>query len=160
MSMIMQWSGVSGEQVAALLTASSEDLWEWLESEAGLAHTFDLDKAWHGVHATLTGTDWASDTVLGQAVLGGTEFGEDDGYGPPRHLPSAQVAEIADALDQLGTERFAASIDLALLRRLDIYPSTWDDPAEVTWLTESFEILRAGYRPFADQGLDVVVTLT
>jgi len=151
---------VRSEQIDALMTASSDELWEWLESDDGLANTFDLDKAWHGVHATLTGTGWGSDTVLGQAVLGGIEFGEDAGYGPPRHLRPEQVAQIAAALDELGTAGFAASVDLALLSRLEVYPSVWDDPAEAAWLVESFEVLRAGYRSFADQGLAVVVTLT
>src|SRR5262245_15364829 len=39
--------------------------------------TLSLDKAWHGVHYALSGTVEPGDSLASQAVLGGTEIGED-----------------------------------------------------------------------------------
>ena len=44
--------------------------------------SFSLEKAWHGVHWVLTGTVEPDGSLLGGAVLGGTEIGDDfSGYG-------------------------------------------------------------------------------
>ena len=43
----------------------------------GKRRSLSLDKAWHGVHFLLAGTVEPDGALLGQAVLGGTEVGED-----------------------------------------------------------------------------------
>src|SRR5690348_17381755 len=73
----------------------------------------ELDKAWHGVHYLLCGQAEPGETILSQAVLGGTALGDDDegfsGYGPARYFTAAQVAELAQALSRNELELEAAS---------------------------------------------------
>src|SRR5262245_58137806 len=46
----------------------------------------DTDKAWHITHFLLTGEAWGGAEPLANAVLGGTEIGDEDvGYGPARY---------------------------------------------------------------------------
>lgn len=59
--------------------------------------TFRADIA--GVHYLLTGTAWDESTMLGKAIMGGSEVGEDLGYGPARLLPASVVKRVAAALD-------------------------------------------------------------
>jgi len=49
-------------------------------------HSVSLDKAWHGLHYLLCGALEPAPGPLGQAVFGGTEIGEDQGYGPARYF--------------------------------------------------------------------------
>ncbi len=66
--------------------AADPDLFEVLLDDDPSDEFLDLDKAWHGLHWLLTGTADDTDTPAGQAILGGTEIGEDKGYGPSRLL--------------------------------------------------------------------------
>src|SRR4051812_40770621 len=59
----------------------------------------DIDKAWHAIHFLLTGTAWEGEPPLDFLAIGGTEIGEDLGYGPARGLVSSQVRELATALE-------------------------------------------------------------
>jgi len=57
-------------------------------------HSISIDKAWHGLHYLLCGAPEPVAGPLGQAVFGGTDIGEDQGYGPARYFTPTQVAEI------------------------------------------------------------------
>ena len=87
----------AGEALLALL---EEHLRPPAGSElSGKRRSLSLDKAWHGVHYLLTGAVEPDGTLLGQAVLGGTEVGEDfTGYGPARLFEPDVVAALATAL--------------------------------------------------------------
>jgi hypothetical protein len=107
-------------------------------------HSVSLDKAWHGLHYLLSGALEPA-CPLGQAVFGGTEIGEDGGYGPARYFSPAQVAEIADALQSPGLEReLHARFDAAVMTELGIYPGTWETD-DHDWLIEAFQTLRGFY---------------
>jgi hypothetical protein len=59
-------------------------------------HSVSLDKAWHGLHYLLCGKLEPAPGPLGQAVFGGSEIGENRGYGPERYFarrrsPRSQV---------------------------------------------------------------------
>src|SRR5262249_14901755 len=99
----------------------------------------DVSKAWHGMHFLLTGTAWEPKPLLGLAVLGGEECGEDTGYGPPRFLDVGQVREVAAALARFSIDKAVAKHSLADLDDAEIYPSNWQDdsPGRVEWLVES-----------------------
>lgn len=136
---------------------------EWLEGQALDAPTVDLDKAWHGVHHALTGSAWEPGGELGGVVLGGTEFGEDFGYGPSRWLSTQEVSRLAAALEAMSPEAFAARIDLAAMARDDVYPAVWDRAEEADdlreWLLDGFGMLRAGFSAARDAGDGFVVSL-
>jgi hypothetical protein len=66
----------------------------------------------HGVHYVLCGEAEPGVQLLSQAVLGGVELGDGEGfsgYGPPRYFTAAQVAELARALSQPELESEAAA---------------------------------------------------
>jgi len=121
---------------------------------AGAHRTLSLDKAWHGVHYLLTGEPEESTG----AVLGGTEFGEDEGYGPARYFTPAEVEQLAHALDAPTTaDEAAARYDGDRMLALSIYPGGWDNADEREWLLGSLAQLREFFRDTAAAG-DAIVT--
>src|SRR5262249_21658351 len=80
------------------LRQSPSEVSEFLraESEADDSVRYlEIDKSWNGIHYLLTGHAEGGSGPLSMPVLGGTEFGEDVGYGPARFLLAAQVQEVA-----------------------------------------------------------------
>jgi len=121
-------------------------------------HSVSLDKAWHGLHYLLCGAAEPAPGPLGQAVFGGSEIGEDQGYGPARYFSLAQVAEIAGALQSPGLEQeLRARFDAAAMTQLGIYPGVWETDDE-EWLIEAFRALRDFYAA-ASAAEQAVVTL-
>ena len=157
MGMVSLWVPVSVSEAQALVEGDL-DPWDLLEDE----RCIDVDKAWHGIHACLTGGIDEVDTVLGQVVMGGTEFGEDGGYGPPRLVSADQVRAASAALDELGPGGFAEQLDLAELTRLGAYPGVWDEDEDElrAWLGDGFDLLAATFRQAAAQGDAVLVLLS
>jgi hypothetical protein len=122
-------------------------------------HSISLDKAWHGLHYLLCGALEPAPGPLGQAVFGGSEIGEDQGYGPARCFTPAQVVEIAGALQSPGLEReLHARFDAAAMTQLGIYPGSWDTDDDHNWLIDAFRTLRDFYAAASDAE-QAVVTL-
>jgi hypothetical protein len=121
-------------------------------------HSVSIDKAWHGLHYLLCGKLEPAPGALGQAVFGGAEIGEDQGYGPARYFSPAQVAEIAAALQSPSLEReLHARFDGAAMTQLGIYPGVWE-PDDRDWLIEAFHTVRDFYAA-ASKAEQAVVTL-
>jgi Domain of unknown function (DUF1877) len=121
-------------------------------------HSVSIDKAWQGLHYLLCGALEPAPGPLGQAVFGGTEIGEDQGYGPARYFTPAQVAEIAGALQSPGLEReLHGRFDGEAMTQLGIYPGVWETD-DHDWLIEAFRTLRDFYAA-ASQAEQAVVTL-
>jgi hypothetical protein len=122
--------------------------------------TLDVDKAWHGLHYVLTGSEWAADSVLGQIVLGGTELGEDDlGYGPARYLTPDEVVRSSSALAELTRsadplERF----DPELMSSMSIYPGHWEGN-DRAWLEDALARLASFFADASARGSAVVACL-
>ena len=113
-----------------------------------------LDKAWHGVHYLLTGDPEESTG----AVLGGTEFGEDEGYGPARYFTAPEVEQLAHALDAPGAaDDVTARYNGDRMLELSIYPGGWDEAGEREWLLGALAELREFFRDTAEAG-DAIVT--
>ena len=122
-----------------------------------------LDKAWHGVHYVLCGEVEPGAALLSQAVLGGTDLGDDDegfsGYGPARYFTEAQIANLAQALSRPELESEAAArFDAVRMSQLQIYPG-WRSPADAEWVMDAFRRLRDFYVHAASQGKSVVTCL-
>ena len=134
---------------------------------AGLAAPADasavlaLDKAWHGVHYLLCGEVQAGTALLSQAVMGGVELGEDEGfsgYGPARYFTPAQVTALSHALSRPELEQEAAArFDAALMSELQIYPGWAGSDAE--WVMDGFRRLRDFYLDAAVRGRAIVTCL-
>ncbi len=71
---------------------------------SGKGASLSIDKAWHGVHYLLCGKAEPGTDIASQAIMGGTESGEDLGYGPARYFDANQVADIARELSRPNLE--------------------------------------------------------
>ncbi len=118
-----------------------------------------IDKAWHGVHYLLCGQVEPGATIPSQAVMGGTEIGEDLGYGPARYFVADKVREIAEELSRPDLEaEMIARYDPHEMVRLGIYPDGWK-PGDRGWLMEAFHCLRQFYLDASAANLAVIATL-
>jgi hypothetical protein len=161
-SMIMQWDAVSEADAEVVRSLEGDAFFEWLERyEERLS--FDVDKAWHALHFTLTGDAWETRGPLGEVVLGGEPFGEDVGYGPPRWLSAEAVSGLAEGLAALSPQQFESQIDFAALARNEVYPSIWDRDPDAEQLIEfvrgAFEGVRDGFAEAARMGSGFVISL-
>ena len=121
-------------------------------------HSVSLDKAWHGLHYLLCGKPDPAPGPFGQAVFGGTEIGEDRGYGPARCFSPVQVAEIAAALQSPSLEsELHARFDAEVMTQMGIYPGVWETD-DHDWLIDAFRTLRDFYAA-ASQAQQAVVTV-
>ena len=125
----------------------------------GRGAALSIDKAWHGVHYLLCGQTEPGSSILSQAVLGGTEIGEDLGYGPARYFDPRRVAEISGELAAANLEaEMTRRYDPALMSQLRIYPFGWD-ASGLNWLLEESRKLTAFYSSAASQNLTVLAWL-
>lgn len=167
-----QIEGRLGRTVSALATgAGGDDILKLMQERmsrsrgpapsAGERAVLSLDKAWHGVHYVLCGQAEPGAALLSQAVLGGVELGEDEGfsgYGPPRYFTVAQVAEFGQAMSRPELESEAAArFDAERMSELDIYPGWQSSDAE--WVMDAFRRLRDFYANAAGKGRAIVTCL-
>ena len=127
---------------------------------AQLGEPLDIQKAWHGLHFLLAGSIDVTPEPSGQAILGGTEIGDDTGYGPPRYHDAQAVVAIADALASIGTEAVARRYDADALNAADVYPGGWEDEENRGWLIDAYTDVLAFYRGVAERGNAVLLYLT
>lgn len=80
-----------------------------------------LEKSWHCLHYLLTGTARETKSVLGKAILGGTEIGPDMGYGPARYLEPNEVKKVAKSLKTVSTKDLASRFNLKAMKAAKIY---------------------------------------
>ena len=122
-------------------------------------HSISLDKAWHGLHYLLCGALEPAPGPLGQAVFGGTEIGEDRGYGPARCFSPVQVAEIAAAFQSPSLEsELHARFDAEVMTQMGIYPGVWETD-DHGWLIDAFRTLRDFYAAASKAGQSVVTAI-
>lgn len=160
MGMVVSWTPVADDEVPA--ASGDPDVLDAILDE-DRPGTFDVDKAWHGLHGLLTGTAWDVGDGLGRVVLGGQELGVDLGYGPARHLDASAVAELARQLAALDADRLAGSADLGALAALDLYPGVWSRPEATdeqrAWLAEAVRTVQEGFADCADRGMGLLVAI-
>lgn len=126
---------------------------------SGKGASISLDKAWHGVHYLLCGKVEPGTDLASQAVIGGTEIGEDLGYGPARYFDADKVVEIARELTRPNLEaEMTARFDPAQMAKLGIYPSQFL-AADRQWLMDAFRQLRQFYVDASAANLAVVTCI-
>lgn len=127
--MIGGFKRITAAELDAILD-DPDGLEEFLYPDSGGAgNEIDIDKAWHGLHFLLTGDPWHGTAPLADAVLGGTEIGEDLGYGPARYLTVEETAAVSTALAAISAAQLADRFDAAALTSNDIYPDIWREGA-------------------------------
>jgi hypothetical protein len=117
--------------------------------------SFDLEKSWHVLHYLLTGEAEQAQPPLGNAILGGTEIGDDLGYGPARFLTPQQVQEVASALANVTKENLASRFNLEAMIRAGVYPVR--DESELELAQEYLEPLSRYYSDAASAGNAMVL---
>jgi hypothetical protein len=124
---------------------------------------FDADKAWHAIHFLLTGTAWEGAPPLNFIVAGGTEIGDDLGYGPARGLTSAEVRNLSKALEGIPIDSLLRSFDPAALTAAEIYPEIWDRPPEEDdtrgYVAENYDGLRSFILDAATAGEALLISI-
>ena len=102
-----------------------------IELSSGEGESFDVDKAWHGIHYLLTKSDWGGEPPLDFIVKGGNEVGAIDvGYGVARAYSSQAVSSISKSLNAFSEDILRSRFDAADMLRLKIYPEIWARPQE------------------------------
>lgn len=114
----------------------------------------EVDKAWHAIHFMLCGNADPGEDPQSQAILGGTEIGEDWGYGPPRYLLPHEVKEVASYLEPLTPELFAKRYDPTAMDTEGIYPEIWErDGADgLEYVLEYYQQFRQFYLDAKSRG--------
>lgn len=126
MSMIGNFVAIDGATLNRLMGNPGEVVdFLYPEGGDGPPNALDVEKAWHAIHFTLNGSQWEGHGALGMVVLGGTEIGEDAGYGPARYLLQGQVKEIAEALLKISKEEFIERFHPEAMDAQKIYPQIW-----------------------------------
>lgn len=157
----MVWEG---RAVTAAEAAELKDdpaaFWDLIERESDPPAAVDLDKAWHGIHWLLTGEVDRGDGPLAAAIMGGQEFGEDNGYGPPRLLSPSGVTAVASALGSVDLEDLRARYGAAAMSAAGLYPEIWEDEDNFDdYLAPNLELLKQLYEHAAAQGCWVLQAL-
>jgi hypothetical protein len=143
MSMIGCFLRLSDADLDAVV-ADPTRLKPFLEFDPNNKDTFDVDKAWQGIHFLLTDSAWEGEGPLAFILHGGREIDEDLGYGPPHGFSSTEVKEIAAALEPIQADALFAKADQEQFTAEDIYPSIWDEPKEecIGYVTSFFNDLK------------------
>ncbi|MHB1037687.1 MAG: YfbM family protein [Pirellulales bacterium] len=147
MSMIGNFLQLSSAQLEALIADPSRvETFIYPEDEEHV-NGIHVDKAWHGIHYLLAGEAWGGELPLANVVLGGTEIGEDVGYGPARYLTADEVRAAADALKDITPDVLRSRYVASELSENAIYPDIWDDPDDdaIGYLATWYQTLRDYY---------------
>jgi hypothetical protein len=163
MSMIGNLIALSSEQLQALIRDpdSIEDFIYPDDGDSEPDNHIDLDKAWHAIHFTLNGKAWEGDEPLFLTILGGTEIGEDAGYGPARYLSADQVKAVSSALSDLPREAFVARFNPSAMTAAEIYPGIWEDEDDdgLDYVASYYTDLRNFYLAASQRGDAVLIYL-
>jgi hypothetical protein len=161
--------GEGGDDLAKLMTERMQKLGLRLPGQppasggssqaVGKGASLSIDKAWHGVHYLLCGKVEPGSDLASQAVMGGTEVGEDLGYGPARYFEADEVANIARELSRPNLEaEMTARWDPTEMATLGIYPGQFL-AEDQKWLMDAFRQLRQFYVDASAAKLAVVTCL-
>jgi hypothetical protein len=123
----------------------------------------DIDKAWHGIHFTLTGSEWEGEPPLDFLVRGGKPIGDVPlTYGPAQGLTSTQVRAVADALRPITSAELTAKFDPQAMNGLGIHPGIWGRAGDRSqrWLVHYYDKLYAFCMTASDEGQAMVVWIS
>lgn len=121
--------------------------------------SISLEKSWDGLHHLMTAAGSAPE--LGFLHEGGTEVGEDLGYGPPRVLNADYVRKLNAALQGISDEQLWAGYNAERFEADDVYPGIWDEEEDDLReeYVEYFHELKNFVARVAAAGREIVVAL-
>ena len=148
------------ELVEELVFGDAEEEAEEEDSDH-IGEFYSLDKAWHGVHFLLNGDAWHGTGPRFNAVLGGTDIGEDMGYGPSRYLTSAEVKAVANELNKVTADELKGKLDPKAFKKAEISPfHRACNSEDFDWLLDSVKELTNFFSSAAAQDHAVLISLT
>ena len=133
------------------------------DEDAEVEGSFYIDKAWHGLHYLLTGSDYEGEPPLRWAIMGDQDLGADLGMGGSSFLTPGQVREVAAALAGLTPQDLRRRYDPQKMQALRIYPDVmWvrDGEGALAWAMERFAPLVQFYADASARGDAVVLYQT
>lgn len=131
----------------------------------GFVATVDVHKSWHALSILTAPGEPTTEMVQPDPLdplLGGTDFGEDNGYGEPRYLTPDQVGTIAANLDARSDDEARARFDPDGWTAASVYPFVWDEDPDELWqhdLLPYLTAVRAFYAAAAASGHYVVLEI-
>jgi hypothetical protein len=153
MSMIGQYRRITLGQLYDLQDAlrdNLEALSEYLYPESRSYNPPDpkleIGKSWHGIHFLLCGRRYDGEPPLINVVMGGTEIGEEGGYGWARYLLPEQVKEVAAALNGIDRLSLRQQFVPTMYEAAKIYPGGWtvgESEQAFDWLWDNLLRVRA-----------------
>ena len=129
-------------------------------AQDGIRSRLSLEQAWHGVHFLMCETADKAPAPLGNAVLGGSEVGPDEGFGPVRFLTPDQVVNVATAITELRAADLRRRWNPGALSDAQVYPGAWDDEDSLEWMINAFTELREFYVHAGENGSAVLIYVT
>jgi hypothetical protein len=149
----------SDAEIERLLASPGEITRFLYGSESASRERLALDRAWHAIHFTLTGSRLGGPEPLNFLVSEGTPIGEVDvGYGPARAMTSHQVRDLAEALRSIEPEDLATRVDGRVLDEAAIYPGGWQrNGAAVDYVMSNYRAMRELIVRLADDGLGLIL---
>lgn len=127
MSMIGCYFRISEEDVKKAETGKL-DLESLIYDEKNQSNediTLDIDKAWHAIYFTLTGSSGETDTEHSDwqdLMFGNHSIGDDLGYGPGTLIDASQVKTLSQKLNAVTKEAFREAFSLTDMLANQIYP--------------------------------------
>lgn len=120
-------------------------------------YLLDIDKTWHAIHFTITGSPYDGDEndVLTCLIFGQDPVNDDDlGYGPATTVEKETVVQISAALKEWDKEKFHEKFNLQSMIEHNIYPVMAEEDEEefFTYVWEYFVFLKEFYQKAADEG--------
>jgi hypothetical protein len=161
--------GEGGEALVKLMAARATQAWGAAGGAPGTGSSrspnaprasLSIEKSWHGIHYLLCGAAEPTTTLISNAIMGGTEVGDDfSGYGPARYFSVAETAAMAAELNRSTLEgEMTARYNPAQMTKLGIYPNGWSGP-DAQWLMREFRRVRDFYHDASAKGFAVVTCL-
>jgi hypothetical protein len=149
----------SNSEIERLLANPSEITRFLYGADADSRERVVLNKAWHAIHFTLTGSRLGGAEPLNFLVSEGTPVGEVDvGFGPARVLTSEQVSRIAAALAPIEPDEVARRVDLRKFDQEVIYPGNWQrNGFGVDYVLTSYREMRNLIERAAERGEGLVL---
>lgn len=152
--MIGNFKQISPSQLEELMNGSSvvKDM-IYRDTDESLNNHLVIDKTWHGIHFLLTGKVWRKGGILGNAIMGGVEIGDDLGYGPARYLRPHEVKETSDALELVKECDLKSKFNPDEIMKKKVYPfSSRCDEVDLEYILPYFRELKSFYKNCAKNG--------
>jgi Domain of unknown function (DUF1877) len=158
----MVWAAVALEPSDAAKLRKDVSLVEKLLDEPQKGRSVYLDKAWHGIHYLLTGSERPTQAPESKVIFGGQPVGPDQGYGPAQLLLPAEVKQIATLLQAQTPEVLSAKYNPKAMESAKVYPVViWvrEGPEALNYLLQFYAQLVAFYKGAAERGDAVLLVV-